>query len=257
MIRKRLVGVVTVKDGWAVQSFGYGRYLPLGKPEVLVENLDRWGADEILLQCIDRSRQGLGPDLKLLDRVGKKGLSTPLIYAGGLRSAQDAVDVVAAAADRVSFDALLRDDPDAVAQAGARLGNQAIVGALPLSVNADGGVRWLNYRTGAEEPLSSAVVEAMQSGVVSEALIVDWRHEGSPESFDDALAEALPGDFPLILFGGISTAGQMERLLRRPRVVACGVGNFLAYQEHAVQALKAQAAAMPLRSAVYQRTVHA
>ena len=32
-----------------MQSFGYRRYLPLGRPEVLVENLDRWGADEIVL----------------------------------------------------------------------------------------------------------------------------------------------------------------------------------------------------------------
>ena len=46
MIPKRLIGVVIVKDGWAVQSFGYRRWLPLGRPEVLVENLDRWGADE-------------------------------------------------------------------------------------------------------------------------------------------------------------------------------------------------------------------
>ena len=41
MIRKRLVGVITVKDSLAVQSFGYKNYLPLGNPEILVENLDR------------------------------------------------------------------------------------------------------------------------------------------------------------------------------------------------------------------------
>jgi len=256
MIRKRLVGVVTVKDGVAVQSFGYGRYLPLGRPEVLIENLDRWGADEILLQCIDRTRLGLGPDLALLDRVGRKGLSTPLIYGGGVRSVQDAVDVVAAAADRVSFDALLRGGLDQVARAGARLGNQAIVGALPLGLEEGGSLHWLDYRTNAREPLSDAVVDALEAGLISEAFIVDWRNEGSPESFDEALADSLPGDFPLILFGGISTATQMERLLRRPRVVACGVGNFLSYQEHAVQAMKAQATAMPLRPAAYQRPAH-
>jgi cyclase len=193
----------------------------------------------------------------LLERVGRKGLSTPLIYAGGLRSAQDAVDVVAAAADRVSFDALLHDDLYAVAKAGERLGNQAIVGALPLRLGADGEVLWLNYRTGVEAPLSDTVVQAMQSGMVSETLVIDWRSEGAPESFTEALADSLPGDFPLILFGGVSTAAQMERLLRRPRIVACGIGNFLAYREHAVQELKAQAAAMPLRPASYHRTVHA
>ena len=60
MLRKRLIAVVTVLDGLAVQSFGYQRYLPLGKPECLVENLDRWGVDEIFVQVIDRSARNLG-----------------------------------------------------------------------------------------------------------------------------------------------------------------------------------------------------
>ena len=34
MLLKRLVGVVTVRRGIAVQSFGYQRWLPLGRPEV-------------------------------------------------------------------------------------------------------------------------------------------------------------------------------------------------------------------------------
>jgi imidazole glycerol-phosphate synthase subunit HisF len=257
MIRKRLVGVVTVKDGWAVQSFGYGRYLPLGKPEVLVENLDRWGADEILLQCIDRWPLAAGPDLRLLDRVGKRGLSTPLIYAGGIRSAQDAVDVVQAAADRVAVDALLHDDLDQVARAGARLGNQAIIGALPLSRDAEGGLSWLDHRSRTERPLSAPLMQALTGGLISEALVIDWRHEGAANAFDETLLDLLPGDFSLIAFGGISTPDQVESVLRRPRVVACGVGNFLSYREHAVQALKARTTALPLRPAHYQRDTHA
>ena len=53
MIKKRLIGVVTVKDGMAVQSFGYKKYLPLGNPKILIKNLNRWGADEILINVID------------------------------------------------------------------------------------------------------------------------------------------------------------------------------------------------------------
>ena len=45
MIKKRLIGVVTVRNGIAVQSFGYRRWLPLGRPEVLVEARDDGGFD--------------------------------------------------------------------------------------------------------------------------------------------------------------------------------------------------------------------
>ena len=101
MIPKRLIGVVIVKDGWAVQSFGYRRWLPLGRPEVLVENLDRWGADEILLQCVDRGDRG--PDIALLERLCKRGLSTPLIYQGGVRSVADGVAVIQTGAERLAL----------------------------------------------------------------------------------------------------------------------------------------------------------
>lgn len=246
MINKRLVGVVTVRQGWAVQSFGYRRYLPLGKPEVLVENLDRWGADEILLQCIDRSRSELGPDMALLEKIGARGLSTPLIYAGGVRHAQDAVDVVQAAADRVVVDALIRADLDEIAKAGAQLGNQAMIGSVPLS---DEG--WLDYRSGQSEPPSGALLEAFNSGLLSEALLIDWKHEGMPDAFDMRLLDMLDGHFPLIVFGGLSTPAQLGAVLARPRVVAAGVGNFLSYREHAIQAFKEAIPNQPIRPAGY------
>jgi len=256
VIQKRLVGVVTVKDGWAVQSFGYGRYLPLGRPEILIENLDRWGADEVLLQVIDRTRKGAGPDLELLDRIGRRGLSTPLIYAGGIRNAADAVAAVAAAADRVAVDAMLRDDPGEVAKAGEQLGNQAMIGSLPLSIEA-GEPRWLDYRTGLSEPLDPRLLDLLVDGVLSEALVIDWKHEGQPGSFDSALIAALPDSVPVIAFGGISSSAQIEHELKSPRVVAVAVGNFLSYREHAIQALKMELFGVPLRPAAYHRTLYA
>lgn len=253
MIRKRLIGVVTVKDGWAVQSIGYRRYLPLGRPEILVENLDRWGADEIFLQVIDRTRAGLGPDMEMLERIGKRGLSTPLIYAGGIRSAGDAVAAVAAAADRIVLDAMLRDAPGEVVKAGERLGNQALIASLPLSLE-QGAVGWLDYRNGRETPLTEQVVGMLRDGVLSEALIIDWRHEGEVGGFDPKLLGVLPSGVPVIAFGGLSSATQLADALRQPHVVAAGVGNFLSYREHAIQSFKTELFGVPVRSPVYQQT---
>ncbi len=247
MISKRLVGVVTVKDGWAVQSFGYRRHLPLGRPEVLVENLDRWGADEIVLQCIDRA--GVGPDLALLERVGKKGLATPLIYAGGIRTAADAVAAVKSGADRVCVDALLHDAPETLAALSAPLGAQAIIAALPLSWR-DGKLLWLDHRSGREQPFAGAVLDILRSGVVSEALVIDWRHEGEPGAFDMRLVSEFPSsDMPLIAFGGLSEPEQLRAALESPRTGAVAVGNFLNYREHAIRHYKSHLAGLPVRPA--------
>lgn len=247
MIRKRVIGVVTVKDGWAVQSFGYRRYLPLGKPEVLVENLDRWGADEILLQCIDRSRTDAGPDLALLERVSRKGLATPLIYAGGIRGPEDAVTAVKSGADRVCVDAMLHDAPHKLAELSEPLGAQAIIASLPMALASDA-VVWTDYRTGRQGPLSEALVHAFETGVVSEALVIDWVHEGSPGAFDGRLLAGFPArNIPLIAFGGLSEPSQLRAVLELPRTGAVAIGNFLNYREHAITYYKSHLAGLPVR----------
>lgn len=255
MIRKRLVGVITVKQGWAVQSIGYKQHLPMGRPEVVAENLDRWGVDEILLQCIDRSGapdgSGPGPDLALLQRITRRGLSTPLTYQGGIRSVADGVAAVQAGAERIAMDSLLRDRPHEAAALAEPLGAQALIGVLPLA-RVQGQLQWLDHRSRRATPIPAEVAAVLKSGAISELLVVDWQAEGRPEAFDEDLLQDGPlPQLPLIAFGGLSSAAQLRRVLARPAVVAAGIGNFLAWREHAVQALKAQLRDLPLRGPRY------
>jgi cyclase len=251
MLKKRLIGVVTVKHGWAVQSFGYQRYLPLGRPECLVENLDRWGADEILVQVIDRSPAARGPDFGLLDRLARLGLSTPLIYGGGIRSVEDGVQVIQRGADRLTLDAVLHGELSVVRELSARLGAQALIASMPMGIDGAGLSR-LDYRTGSATPATRELIETIVRGAISEVLLTDWRHEGEPGGFDNALLERFPcPDIAVIAFGGISHADQMKSLLARPNVAAVAVGNFLSYREHAVQQFRSVLAGTSLRPASY------
>jgi cyclase len=251
MLKKRLVGVITVRDGWAVQSFGYRRSLPLGHPQNLAENLDRWGADEILVLCIDRSRRGLGPDLELLRRLGSLGLSTPLSFGGGIRTAADAVTVIQSGAERVCLAALLRTNSGVVGEISTRVGAQAVIGVLPLAF-ADGALQWLDYLSGQSAPLSVADLALFASRTVSEALLIDWRNEGRAGGFDERLVRHFPlAQVPLIAFGGVSEPAQLDSLLGIDQVVAVGVGNFLSYREHAVQKLRQRSTATSMRSPIF------
>ena len=252
MLKKRLIGVVTVINGLAVQSFGYGRYLPLGKPECLVENLDRWGADEILVQVIDRSVRCLGPDFRLLERLARLGLGTPLIYGGGISTVEDGVQVIQIGADRLTIDALLHDDLPVITGLCERLGAQALIASLPMTMNSHG-PEFLDYRSKiTKATLAKELVEIIEKGLVSEVLLTDWQNEGKPNGFEDTLVDLFPHkDVPLIAFGGISDADQVKGLLARSNVAAVAVGNFLCYREHAIQQLKASLASAALRPPIY------
>ncbi len=252
MLKKRLVGVITVKNGWAVQSFGYRRYLPLGRPECLAENFDRWGADEILVQIIDRSATYSGPDFELVERLGKLGLSTPLIYAGGIRSTSDCVELVKLGADRIVVDSMLHDDLLSVKRISEKLGAQAVVASLPLSW-CDKGLLWYDYRSHCSNPIPNEISDTIQKGFISEVLVIDWMHEGLQCGYDQKLVEEFPlRDMPIIAFGGITDADQIRKLLQCSRVEAFAVGNFLSYREHAIQAYKAAVADQNVRLPYYK-----
>lgn len=251
MLKKRLIGVVTVRQGWAVQSFGYRRYLPLGKPEVLIENLDRWGADEILIQCIDRSAGQAGPDFTLLKRVGALGLSTPLIYGGGIRHVEDAVKVINLAADRISVDSMLWDTPHQLKNISRELGTQALIANMPVRVQ-ENRLLWRNYRSNDEVLLNEKSLKRLPLEWISEVMLSDWSHEGAAGGFDLRIPALFSlSEKPLLLFGGLSESAQYLAVLSKPNVVAVGVGNFLSYKEHAIQQIKQQMVGIPIRTAQY------
>jgi imidazole glycerol-phosphate synthase subunit HisF len=178
-------------------------------------------------------------------------LSTPLTYQGGIRHVADGVAAVQAGAERIALDSLLRDDPHEAAALAEPLGAQALIAALPVSHGAQG-LEWLDHRNGRSRPVPAEVLAVLKSGALSELLLVDWQHEGQVNGFDDSLLEAagLPA-LPLIVFGGLSEAEQLRRVLSRANVVAAGVGHFLSWREHAVQHLKQSLLGLPLRPATY------
>lgn len=254
MLRKRLIGVITVRNGWAVQSISYCRYLPLGRPWWIAEQLDRWGVDEILVQVIDRTSRGMGPDFELLDELQRARLSTPLIYGGGVTSKADAIAAVNAGADRITLDAVLHDTPHEVKEIAEYLGAQAVIASLPVTYQGDD-IAWYDYRARESRKFSKELLRLFADAVVSEALIIDWEHEGQPKSFQDSLIRNLPFEVPLIVFGGISESAQVQCLLADVSVVAVAIGNFLNYHEHAVQHLKASVLENVSRTPHYQTTL--
>lgn len=238
MLKARLIGVVTVKDGIAVQSFGFNRYLPLGDPICLVENLDRWGADEIYIQIIDRSKRDLGPDYELIKKISDLPIATPLIYGGGVRSIDEGIQVIKLGADRLALNSMLIDSPDDVLLLSERLGVQAIVGVLPVRVQ-ENRLEYYDYR---QRRLHlgwlKTTVEALEM-CLSEVMLVDYLNEGYPGKFDRAiLQKSDPLKIPLLPFGGLSEPSQIQDVLSIPSVAGFGIGNFLNYKENAIELYK-------------------
>src|SRR5207244_13161911 len=111
MLKTRIIGVVVVREGIAVQSIGFRRYLPIGTPEVAINYLDRWGVDEIVVLHIDataNSRAPLGEEVRSYARQ----CQVPLSIGGGITDISEVKRIIQAGADKVLINSAVKTNPD-------------------------------------------------------------------------------------------------------------------------------------------------
>lgn len=136
MLKKRLIPVVLVKQGLVVQSIGFRRYLPVGRPKITVEFFNRWDCDEIVLLAIDRE-----PDLARLAGLTAHvsgAAFVPLTVGGGVRRIEDFQELLRAGADKVSLNTAAFRDPELITRAAEAFGNQEVVVSIDARRHADG-----------------------------------------------------------------------------------------------------------------------
>ena len=111
MLNKRIIGVITILNGLAVQSFNFNRYLPIGRPEIVVENLARWRVDEILVLSIDNTCNNKLPDWNLIKNLSMYANGTPLSYGGGICDVSSAIKTIESGVERIVIDNLIKTNP--------------------------------------------------------------------------------------------------------------------------------------------------
>ncbi len=237
MKKKRLIGVITVKDNIAVQSFGYRKYLPLGKPEILAKNLDIWGADEILINDIDRSIKFKKPNFSLLEKISDLKLSTPIIYSGGIKNVDDAVSVIKYGSDRIMLETAFFKNSQAVYKISNKIGSQGLILSLPIIKSKKNFFRYC-YLSKKKFKISEEIFNSFQKKIFSECLITDVENEGSVNNFNIEILKNINLKIQSIVFGGIGSKKKIKTCLKHSKICAVAIGNCLNYAENRIDELK-------------------
>ena len=239
MFKKRLIANVVIKKNIVVQSIEYKQFLPIGSPEIIISNLDRWSVDEILINSIDRSINNLGPDFNLLKRIQKIQIQTPLVYAGGISSNLEAQKIIQLGADRVVVETLVENNFNELIKISETLGSQSVIISMPLSINErNQKIFFYDYKKRKEKEIPVNFLKAIEKKLFSELLIIDYKNQGLSEGFKSNILKQFTYNVPLILYGGINDHKNIKKISKDKRVTALGFGNTLNYAEHAVQNIK-------------------
>jgi cyclase len=224
MAFKRIISTLFVKDARVVKSYGYRFWRPAGELRSALQNLDRWQTDEILVIDISR-RAGLDP--KVLREITSAGISTPLVYGGGIRTEEDIHRLLDVGCDRIVLENLALYQPDQIHEFSNLVGSQALIGSLPV-VKTQQGIHLWQKESGQDAPLGiQEVLSRYEALPLSEVLLIDATHEGFSGRGHigmETCVDTFPGSKGIIWFGGLD-ASIATRLLRHHRTVAVAFGN--------------------------------
>lgn len=253
MLKKRIVATVIVKDGIVVQSIGFNKYLPVGKPTIALEFLNQWGIDEIILVDISASRQGREPDYDAISKA-MRNCFVPLTVAGGITHINQVKELMHCGADKISLNQSAILNPALITETAQVFGNQCIVVSIDAKKTTEC-YKVYDYIKGTTLALSPSewAKKAEELGA-GEILIHSVDKDGSYSGYDLALIQSVCDQvsIPVIGSGGAKNARDFIELFSKTNVSAAAAANFFHFTEHSVNLTKAAIhKSIPIRLETY------
>jgi cyclase len=253
MLKKRIVATLVVKDGIVVQSMGFKRYLPVGKPAIAVEFLNQWGVDEIILLDISATRNNRPPDYDMV-RSASINCRVPLAVGGGISEIDHVAELMHCGADKVALNQTALRHPSLITKVAHQYGEQCVVASVD-GLLTDAGHRVFDYiQHKALNQAPSELAKKLQQLGAGEILINSVDRDGSYLGFDMALIDSVCKEVtvPVICSGGAGNAQHFVEVFQRTAVSAAAAANYFHFTEHSVTTTKAQVNQhIPLRHETY------
>jgi cyclase len=241
MLKKRITANLIVKNGIVVQSIGFRKYLPIGKPSIAIEFLNQWGIDEIIFTDISASARGNGPDLQMIKKATQKCF-VPLTIGGGITNLDHIKELMHSGADKIAINQSALYQPKLITEAASIFGNQSLVVSIDC-INTAEGYRVYDYlqRMITSHDPSTFARKAEEAGA-GEILINSVDRDGSYLGYDLELVDEVCSQLriPVIACGGAKNASHMIDVLKNTNASAASAGNFFHFTEHSVNITKSQ-----------------
>lgn len=214
------------------------------------------GIDELIyMDCVASlyGRNHLGSIVS----AATKDIFVPMTVGGGIRSVEDATQILRAGADKVAINTAAVSNPQLVTDIARRFGSQCMV--LSVEAKQVGHERWEVYTDNGRERTGLDVVEWVKRGVAlgaGEVFLTSVDREGTRKGFDISLVRAVAAEVsvPLIASGGMGKPEDLVDVVREGGADAVAMADILHYKRSEVGIIRAVAMAEGLGVRNYERT---
>ncbi len=238
MLKQRVIATLIIKNNIVVQSIGFKKYLPVGRLDIAVEYLNRWGIDEIIILDIDASRNQTLISTDLIQKASQSCF-VPICVGGGIKSIKDIQNLLSNGADKVSINHHFLHAPSFIKEAVSTFGSQCIV--ITFDVQKING-QYLIY-----DYLNDTIFESLEHGLklaqaynVGEILINNVDRDGMKTGLDSELANIVTSfsSLPIMMLGGAKNPQDLLDGIKNPKLSAVCAANFFHFTEHSVNIAK-------------------
>lgn len=214
------------------------------------------GIDELIyMDCVASlyGRNHLGSIVS----AAAKDIFVPMTVGGGIRSVEDATQILRTGADKVAINTAAVSNPQLVTDIARRFGSQCMV--LSVEAKQVGHERWVVYTDNGRERTGLDVVEWVKRGVAlgaGEVLLTSVDREGTRKGFDISLVRAVAAEVsvPLIASGGMGKPEDLVDVVREGGADAVAMADILHYKRSDVGVIRGVAMAEGLGVRNYERT---
>jgi cyclase len=240
MLAKRIIPCLDVTAGRVVKGVNFLELRDAGDPVEIARRYDDQGADELTFLDITASSDERDIILNIVEQVANQ-VFIPLTVGGGVRSVADVRRLLNAGADKVSINSAAVSNPELVAEASGKVGNQCIVVAIDAKQTAPG--QWGVFTHGGRKSAGLDAIEwakKVESLGAGEILLTSMDRDGTRVGFDLALTRAISDavNIPVIASGGVGNLEHLADGVIDGRADAVLAASIFHYGEYTVRQAK-------------------
>ncbi|GGY90751.1 MAG: imidazole glycerol-phosphate synthase subunit HisF [Shewanella sp.] len=214
MLAKRIVPCLDVKAGKVVKGVQFRNHEIVGDIVPLAQRYAAEGADELVFYDITASAHDRTVDKSWVSRVAQQ-IDIPFCVAGGIRSIEQAREILAFGADKISINSPALSDPSLIRRLHDEFGRQCVVVGIDSFYDAASDSYKVKQFTGDEAATRDTQwytldwVEEAQTQGCGEIVLNVMNQDGVRQGYDINQLSKVRSvcDVPLIASGG---AGTME-----------------------------------------------
>lgn len=253
-LTKRIIPCLDVKNGHVVKGLHFESIKDAGDPVDLAEKYSNEGADELVFLDITASDEQRETIKELVRKVASV-IDIPFTVGGGVKSLEDARNILLNGADKVGINTGAIKNPPVITELMELFGRQCVVVAIDAKRNynidesknifdENGKKFWFEVfiyggKEGTEKDAIEWAKEAERLGA-GEILLTSIDKDGTKDGYDILLTTQIVNSvsIPVIASGGCGKPEDMYEIFEKSSVDAALAASIFHYEDQSVNRVK-------------------